>query len=90
MRRIAEAQVQELPPEELAHLAAYARGVNYYIWERASALPVEFVLMGYEPRPWTIADSLVIALSMDRTLTESWETDIGEVETSARRFPGTS
>jgi penicillin G amidase len=76
MRRIAEAQVRELPTEELAHLAAYARGVNYYLWENAGALPIEFTLMGYEPRSWTIADSLVIILSMNRTLTESWETDI--------------
>lgn len=76
MRRIAEAQVRELPPEEFAHLAAYARGVNHYLWENAGALPIEFKLMGYEPRSWTIADSLVIALSMNRTLTESWETDI--------------
>jgi penicillin amidase len=76
MRGIAEAQVRELPADEFSHLAAYARGVNYYLWENAGALPVEFKLMGYEPRPWTIADSLVIILSMNRTLTESWETDI--------------
>ncbi len=78
MRRIAEAQVKELPPEEIAQLAAYARGVNYYLQENADALPIEFKLMNYEPRSWTIADSLVIALSMNRTLTESWETDIGK------------
>jgi penicillin amidase len=76
MRRIAEAQVRELPPEEFAHLAAYARGVNYYLRENAGNLPMEFKLMDYEPRQWTTADSLVIVLSMNRTLTESWETDI--------------
>lgn len=76
MRRIAEAQVRQLPAEERAQLAAYARGVNYYLWERTGALPLEFRLMGYEPRPWTVADSVVIVLSMNRTLTESWETDL--------------
>jgi len=76
IRRLAEAQVRELPAEELAQLAAYARGVNYYLWENAGALQIEFKLMSYEPRSWTIADSLVIALAMNRTLTESWETDI--------------
>ena len=76
MRRIAEAQVSELPADERAQLAAFARGVNHYMWEKTGALPLEFKLMGYEPRPWTIADSLAIALSMNRTLTESWEKDL--------------
>jgi penicillin G amidase len=87
MRRIAEAQVRELPPEELANLAAYARGVNYYLWENADALPVEFKLMGYEPRSWSVADSLVIALAMNRTLTESWETDIEKWRLEQEGFP---
>jgi penicillin G amidase len=76
MRRIAEAQVRELLPEERAHLAAYARGINQYLWEKSGELPLEFRLMGYEPRPWTVADSLLIALSMNRTLSESWNEDL--------------
>ena len=76
MRRIAEAQVEALPTDERAQLAAYARGVNYYLWGKTGSLPLEFKLIGYEPRSWTVADSLVIGLSMNRTLSESWEGDL--------------
>ena len=83
-----------MPADERAQLAAYARGVNYYLWE-TGALPLEFKLLGYEPRPWTVADSLLIALSMNRTLTESWEGDLekwrlqqeGSPERVERLFP---
>ncbi len=95
MRRIAEAQAREISDEERAQIAAYARGVNYYLETHAGALPLEFHLMNYQPRPWSVADSLVIMLSMNRTLSESWEQDLekwrmeqeGDPERVERLFP---
>lgn len=87
MRRIAEAQARELGADERAQLAAYARGVNYYLETQAGALPVEFRVMGYEPRPWTITDSMAIMLSMNRTLSESWETDLQKARMLREGFP---
>ena len=76
LRRIAEQQARTLPPGDLALLAAYARGVNHYIEEHEGRWGPEFGLLGYQPRPWTVTDTLLCGLQMDLTLTNSWETDV--------------
>ena len=76
MRRLAEEHTRALPPEDRRYAAAYARGVNAFIESHRDRLPVEFTLLQYQPRPWTIADSVVIGLQMYRDLTNSWKTDI--------------
>jgi penicillin amidase len=51
-----------LPPVERAVFEAYAVGINRWL-ERAveqRRLPVEFDWLGYEPRPWTVADSIAV------------------------------
>jgi penicillin G amidase len=76
MRAIAEHQARTLPPAHMAALAAYARGVNHYIDQHEGKWGPEFALLRYRPRPWTPVDTLLCALQMDRTLTNSWETDL--------------
>ncbi len=76
LRRIAEAHVKTLPPADRAALAAYARGVNHYIETHRGRYGLEFALLRYDPRPWTVADSLLTALQMFRSLTTSWRTDV--------------
>ena len=76
LRRIAERWAETLPAQQRAHLAAYARGVNAFIEQNLSRLPPEFTLLGYSPRPWRIADSLLCALEMNRTLSGNWEHDL--------------
>ena len=76
IRRIAEMHADRLPPDQRKLFAAYARGVNDFIHSHRSSLPVEFSLLKYEPRLWTIADSIVVALEMFRTLSESSEAEI--------------
>jgi len=56
--------------------AAYARGVNFFLERRGRRLPVEFALLRYDPRPWRIADSLLVALEMFRTLSSTWRSDL--------------
>ena len=73
LRRIADRQARRVNPDDRKLLAAYARGVNYYIETHRSNLPVEFSLLNYQPRPWTISDTLVIGLQMYRTLSNSWK-----------------
>lgn len=70
--RIAEQQAQNLPDAERAALAAYARGVNYFIETHRGRLPLEFTLLGFDPRPWTVQDSVLVALHMYRELTVTW------------------
>jgi penicillin G amidase len=72
MDRIADEQAANLPPSERAVLAAYARGVNQFIETHRDRLPVEFKLLGYDPRPWSVRDSVLIALHMYRELTTTW------------------
>ena len=49
-------------------LEAYARGVNAYISSHGTRLPIEFRILGYEPKPWRPEDSLVIANQMVKDL----------------------
>ncbi|HEX8633248.1 MAG TPA: penicillin acylase family protein [Pyrinomonadaceae bacterium] len=60
-------------------LEDYARGVNAYIETRGGAdapLPLEFQIIGYRPRPWRPADSLVIGKIFAEMLSTTWPTDI--------------
>jgi penicillin G amidase len=72
MRQAAERAAANASPEIRGMLAAYARGVNENIAQRGKKLPLEFVALGYRPRPWTPADTYLISLYMYRTLTSTW------------------
>ena len=76
MRRIAEEAYPRLPAADRAAMAAYARGVNAFLATHRSNLPVEFTLLGYQPRPWSVVDSILIGLQMFRTLTTTWRNDL--------------
>ena len=76
MRRIAEALALTLPPADRAVLAAYARGVNYFIQTHLDRLPLEFTILRYDPRPWTIVDSLLAGLQMHRNLTTTYKDEL--------------
>ncbi|MDZ7637086.1 MAG: penicillin acylase family protein [Bryobacterales bacterium] len=69
--RTARVQQTRLSPEDRTILAAYARGVNHYIDTHRDRLPPEFAMLGYQPRPWSIADSLLVGLRMTADLTST-------------------
>jgi penicillin amidase len=73
LRRIAESAYLTLPAADREVLAAYARGVNAFLFTHLDNLPLEFRLAGYQPRPWSVIDSLLICLHMFRDLTSSWK-----------------
>ena len=76
MRRMAREHYKTLPPGDRAVLAEYARGVNYFIETHRNRLPLEFSLLRYDPRPWTIEDSLLCGLQMYRNLTTTWREEL--------------
>ena len=76
MRRMAEEHYRTLPLADRAVLAAYARGVNYFIETHRDRLPLEFTILRYDPRPWTIVDSLLCGLQMYRNLTTTWREEL--------------
>jgi penicillin amidase len=80
MRHIAEDQYRTLPAADRALLAAYARGVNFYIDSNRGRYPLEFTLLRYDPRPWSPVDSMLAGMQMYRLLTESWHSDARKLE----------
>jgi penicillin G amidase len=78
LRRIAEAAYLTMPADNRRNVAAYARGVNYFIETHAGRLPLEFTLLRYDPRPWSGVDSILIGLHMFRNLTTSWRDEISK------------
>jgi penicillin amidase len=76
MGRIAEEQERALAPADRALLAAYARGVNFFLDTHRGRLPLEFKLLNYDPRPWKVRDSILVGLEMYRSLTTSWRTEL--------------
>lgn len=76
MRRAAEVHARVMPPQDRAYIAAYARGVNHFIRTHRDKLPMEFTLMGYAPRPWTVTDTVLCGMEMHRSLTSMWKHEI--------------
>ncbi len=76
LRRLAVEHFKNLPQADKDALEAYARGVNFYIQRRHDRLPLEFHLLGYQPRPWTPTDSILCSLQMFVTLTTTWRDEL--------------
>jgi penicillin amidase len=76
---LADAVVSRIPAATRDALENYTRGVNAYIESRGgkeTPLPPEFQIIGYKPRPWRPADSLVVGKILAETLSTTWPTDI--------------
>jgi penicillin G amidase len=78
IRRLAEEHARALPEQDRAYIAAYARGVNHFIETHRNNLPLEFTVLRYDPRPWTVADTLCVGLQMMRDLTSTVKHDIAK------------
>ena len=61
LARAAKADLAVASQHALDDLQAYADGVNKFLEQHGDALPVEFLILGYKPDPWSPADSLAIA-----------------------------
>jgi penicillin amidase len=69
----AEASADVLTGTESERLTeAFAEGVNRYI--DVGPLPMEFGLVGYEPEPWEVVDSLLVGVQIAWGLTGSFGT----------------
>lgn len=71
MRAAAEKELASVTPEDLRQFTSYAQGVNAFIDTHRQRLPLEFRLLHYKPRPWTVKDSMLIAFQMVQTLSTS-------------------
>jgi len=59
-----------------ANFAAYARGVNAFIEQHLSRLPIEFRILKYRPQPWQPENSIVVANLMVKDLNYYYVPDI--------------
>lgn len=82
--RAAERDVALMNPEQKRATEAYARGVNKFIEQHPTSLPVEFSLLKYKPQPWQPSDALVISAYMYETLTESWQDKLDRAKVTER------
>ena len=57
-----------MTPRDRAYFEDYSRGVNAYLESHRDKLSLEFRLLKYEPRPWTVADSLLVGARMVQDL----------------------
>lgn len=72
---VAAAIVARLPPHERSALEAYVAGVNASIAVQRRRRPLECLLLGYRPEPWTCGDSMLVALLEFQDLTWAAERD---------------
>ncbi|MFN2598550.1 MAG: penicillin acylase family protein, partial [Pyrinomonadaceae bacterium] len=76
--RLAESLEAKASPRARAVLEAYAAGVNAYAASLdEKTLPREFQILGYQPRPWRPADSIVLGKIFAEDLSSTWRVDIG-------------
>lgn len=78
MRRIAEQVYTTMDPSDKSAMEAYARGVNAWIESHRGRYGIEFTLLRYDPRPWSVVDSLLCGLYMFRNLSTSWKNKLIE------------
>src|SRR5262245_57335639 len=87
LRAVSERVAQQLPARDRAFFAAYARGVNAYLEQHRDKLPMEFRLLGYKPREWTVTDSLLIGIGMSQLLNPQYETEYMRERIGAKLSP---
>jgi penicillin amidase len=78
-------------PQARALMTAYVNGVNAYIAENANRLPIEFVLTGVRPEPWTI-ETMVLRQNVFGDATTELQlarsvARLGAAEANKRRNP---
>jgi penicillin G amidase len=84
---VAERAVRELDPQARQLMKAYAAGVNAFMDSHQGRLPIEFLLLGYTPRPWRAEDSFGAALNMFKSLNDTWREDLVREKIRAKVSP---
>ena len=83
LRRVAEQDWAKIDDESRAILEAYAAGVNAYIGTHRDRLPLEFTILGVDPKPWTPVDTLVWGNMMALSLGSNKLTELLRMQTVA-------
>ena len=65
--RVTQAIVANLSDEQREILVAHAAGVNVFI-KQMDTRPFEFLLLDYQPEPWTVEDSILVVMNIFQVL----------------------
>src|SRR5690349_14650121 len=68
IRSAVERAIPGMNPRDRQFFEDYARGVNAFINSHRDRLPLEFAILRYQPKPWRIADSLLVGANMSQML----------------------
>jgi penicillin amidase len=68
LRQAAESAEKNISARDRVYFDAYARGVNAFLDSHRNRLSLEFRLMKYTPRPWTVSDSMLVGARMVQDL----------------------
>jgi penicillin amidase len=74
----AKSSYKLLSDESKASLISYVEGVNTWLQEK-NPLPAEYELLGIEPEPWTLIDSLVTLNLLSLNLSGNWREEINRL-----------
>jgi penicillin G amidase len=75
LRAVADRVAAQLSDRDRKFFAAYAAGVNAYINDHRGNLPIEFRILRYAPREWTVSDSVLVGIAMSQLLNPQYETE---------------
>lgn len=84
LRAVADRSIPTMDAEERHSLERYAEGVNAEMAAAADHLPAEFRLLGYQPRPWTARDSLLVGFAMAEDLSTEYPEKLNREAVAAK------
>ena len=68
LRTAVDGAEKNMTARDRNYFEAYARGVNAFLESHRGRLSLEFRLLKYAPRPWTVTDSLLVGARMVQDL----------------------
>src|SRR5246500_376338 len=68
LREIARKSAGALSARDRSYFEAYARGVTAFLSTHQDRLPIEFRLLGYKPKTWTVEDCLLLGARLVQDL----------------------
>ncbi len=85
LRRTAQKLEKSLDKNSLKIIQAYCDGVNAFI-DAAGPLPtIEFRVLGYQMKPWTVDDVLTLARQTGWQLSGNWDVEVLRAAVAAER-----
>ena len=68
LQEIAHKSSESLLARDRAYFQAYARGVTTFAATHLDRLPIEFRILGYQPKPWTVDDCMLLGARLVQDL----------------------